>query len=93
MSEAQRNERTASSIESRTCWPSPVRVAREQAAVIGLRADDGAELVGQHRADQAGPLVVGARLHGGEPGQRLDQGVVDPLPDDGPRSPKPLIDR
>ena len=65
---------TASSMDRRTCWPSPVR-ARQQRGADRLGAGVAGQLVGQDGAHQPRPRLVGAGLHGGQPAQALDQRV------------------
>ena len=47
----------------------------EQGGGNGLGAGEPGELVGHDGADQTRPLVVRAGLDGGQPRQRLDQGI------------------
>ena len=54
-------------------------LAREQPGGDRLRGDDACELVGQDGAHEPRALLVRARLHRGEAGERLHERIVDGL--------------
>ena len=58
MSDPHRNATTASSIESRTCWPCPVRSRASSAAVIACAATTPVSLSGDDGAHQPRPLLI-----------------------------------
>src|SRR3972149_5097953 len=60
MSEAQRNASVASSMESLTCWPSPVRARAKSAAAMAWDAVTAASLSGRIVRTRRGraPLVA-----------------------------------
>ena len=79
MPSGQRNETMASSMASRTCCPIPVRERAKRAAVMACAAVTAVSLSGtmvrtiRGRAPPPPPWIEG------ESGQRLDNGIVDPL--------------
>ena len=61
-----------------------VALAPQQRRRYRLGGGQGGQLVGQHGAHQARARVVVAGLHRGQPGQRLDDGIVGRLGGVGP---------